>query len=74
MANGPTVQGNASHIGTPTLIPHSRLFDAAFQDALNQLSTATGWGPGQYTVNVEFQAQITVTNPGRVDGYIVNIT
>jgi hypothetical protein len=72
MPNGRmSAQGRADR---DSIIPHSRAFDIAFQQALDEITQdSSGFAPGQYTVNVTFQADITVTNPGRVDSYVVNI-
>lgn len=42
-------------------------FDAALEKALGQLSTQIG--TGKYSVDVRFQLDVEVTNPGKV-GYI----
>ena len=71
MPNGTLRQGTAD---AHSVIPHSRAFDIAFQQALDDISQdPSGWAKGTYTVNVTFQAVVVVENPGRVDGYIVNI-
>ena len=46
---------------------YSQGFDAALDKALGQLSTQIG--TGDYSVEVHFQLDVKVTNPGKV-GYI----
>jgi hypothetical protein len=46
---------------------YSKGFDAALEQALGQLSKQIG--TGQYSVDVRFQLDVEVTNPGKV-GYI----
>jgi hypothetical protein len=46
-------------------------FRQALKKALNN-AQQFGWQPGQtYDVQVEFQAKVSVHNPGRIDEYIV---
>ena len=52
---------------------HSRAFDRALEDALAQASQA-GFAPGPHNVRLEFRAEMEVTNPGRIQSYIVSIT
>jgi len=76
MGDGLQAHGsNTNHAVTGTM--HSRMFDAALQDALNNISDFgfTPTAPGEpYTVRVEFVATVSVSNPGRVDGYKVTLT
>jgi hypothetical protein len=51
---------------------HSESFDRALEDALAQASAA-GFEPGTHDVRVEFRAVMEVTNPGRIQDYIVSI-
>jgi hypothetical protein len=52
---------------------HSAGFDMALGRALAQLSGQ--WGTGQFkNVKVTFAANISVTNPGTIDTYIVNLS
>jgi hypothetical protein len=51
--------------------PHSAGFDAALDQAL---LAASELGLGSFTVNVEFWAEIEVTNPGTIHEYGVTIT
>jgi hypothetical protein len=46
-------------------------WDRAFEKALSQLSTHVG--TGQYSVRVEFSADVTVKNPGVVGWYKVKL-
>jgi len=51
---------------------HSAGFDAALQEALR---LASGLGdPGNYTVAVEFWAEVKVTNPGQIQQYGVTLS
>jgi hypothetical protein len=51
---------------------HSESFDRALEDALAQASAA-GFDQGTHNVRVEFRAVMKVTNPGRIQSYIVSI-
>ena len=51
---------------------HSESFDRALEDALAQAS-ASGFEPGTHNVRVESRAVMEVTNPGRIQSYIVSI-
>jgi hypothetical protein len=46
---------------------HAKAFDAAFEDALAQASKTLG--PGKHQVQVRFEAELEVTNPGLVGEY-----
>ena len=51
---------------------HSAGFDAALKEALRN---ASGLGkPNDYTVTVEFWAEIKVTNPGQIQHYGVTLS
>ena len=52
---------------------HSDSFDRALEDALAQAS-ASGFEPGTHNVRIEFSAVMEVTNPGRIQSYMVSIT
>ena len=54
--------GEAAHVG----------FDRAFKQALAQLSSDIG--KGDYSVSVEFSADVEVTNPGVVGWWAVTMT
>jgi len=47
-------------------------FDRAFKQALSQLSSEIG--TGNYSVSVEFSADVKVTNPGVVGWWAVTMT
>ena len=49
---------------------HTAGFNAALEDALANIGRA----PGDYTVKVEFSADVRVENPGKVVEYIVTLT
>lgn len=51
--------------------PHEG-FDRALEQALSQLSSEIG--PGEYSVRVEFSADVEVWNPGRIGYYKVTLT
>ena len=51
---------------------HSEAFDRALENALYKASK-NGFAPGTHKVRIEFKAVIEVTNPGRVQDYIVSI-
>ncbi len=51
---------------------HHKGFDDAFELALSQLSKDVG--TGTYTVKVEFEAQVDVSNPGTVGFYTITLT
>jgi len=51
---------------------HSEAFDQALEDALAQASTE--FEPGKHNVKIEFRAEMEVTNPGRIQSYIVSIS
>lgn len=51
---------------------HHHGFDRAFEAALQQLSSEIG--TGEYSVHVEFGADVEVTNPGKVGFYKVTLT
>jgi len=53
--------------------PHSSGFDAALDKALLAASDL-GLGQGSFTVNVEFWAEIEITNPGQIQQYGVTLT
>lgn len=51
---------------------HSAGFDLALDSALSKLERA--WGIGTFrNVRVEYTADISVTNPGTIDTYIVHL-
>ena len=51
---------------------HSAGFDAALNQALHD---ASGLGePGNYTVTVQFWAEVRVTNPGQIQQYGVTLS
>jgi hypothetical protein len=51
---------------------HSAGFDQALDNALSQLKEK--WGIGKFkNVRVNYAADISVTNPGTIDTYIVNL-
>lgn len=51
---------------------HSAGFDIALANALSKLSGK--WGKGDFpNVRVEYGADISVTNPGTIDTYIVKL-
>jgi flagellar biosynthesis/type III secretory pathway protein FliH len=52
---------------------HSKAFDRALEDALANASQS-GFEPGTHEVRMEFRAVMEVTNPGRIQSYIVSIT
>ncbi|MGZ4354162.1 MAG: hypothetical protein ACXVZ4_11495 [Gaiellaceae bacterium] len=52
---------------------HSKAFDRALEDALAKASQS-GFEPGTHDVRMEFRAVMEVTNPGRIQSYIVSIT
>jgi hypothetical protein len=56
----------------PVPISHSAGFDAALDKAL--AAAAGKLGTGTYAVNVEFWAEIAVTNPGQIQQYGVTLT
>ena len=65
------VQGTAdAHAAPPP--KHSEAFDRALENALYKASK-NGFDPGTHKVRIEFQAVIEVTNPGRVQDYIVSV-
>jgi hypothetical protein len=51
---------------------HHEGFDEALEKALSQLSKDVG--TGDYTVTVEFEAQVKVENPGSIGFYTVKLT
>jgi len=51
---------------------HSAGFDAALDEALRNASILGK--PGDYTVTVEFWAEIHVTNPGQIQQYGVTLS
>ena len=52
---------------------HSAGFDMALDNALSQLKLK--WGVGKFkNIQVHYAADISVTNPGTIDTYIVNLT
>jgi hypothetical protein len=51
---------------------HHKGFDDAMELALSQLSKDVG--TGTYTVKVEFEAQVEVSNPGSIGFYTVKLT
>lgn len=46
-------------------------FNDALEDALDRLSHDVG--TGTYNVTVQFEAEVEVTNPGKITGYTVTI-
>lgn len=51
---------------------HSSGFDGALDKALAKLSK--DWGTGEYkNVHVDYRADISVTNPGSIDTYIIKL-
>jgi hypothetical protein len=51
---------------------HAAGFNAALDKALRDASR--GFSPGQHAVNVDFWAEIEVTNPGTIQQYGVTLT
>ncbi|HVA29958.1 MAG TPA: hypothetical protein VMU58_01690 [Gaiellaceae bacterium] len=64
------VKVSAGRTGVPA--SHSSGWDAALDKALEQASTKLG--AGSYRVNVEYWADVEVTNPGQILGYGVTLT
>jgi hypothetical protein len=64
------VHGHAEADAAPT--KHSQAFDRALEDALDRASKS-GFEPGEHNVRIEFRAVMKVTNPGRIQDYIVSI-
>ena len=52
--------------------PHHEGFNEALELALSQLSKDVG--TGDYTVKVEFEAQVKVKNPGSIGFYTVTLS
>ena len=52
--------------------PHHEGFDEALEKALAQLSKDVGIG--DYTVTVEFEAEVKVSNPGVIGFYTVKLS
>jgi hypothetical protein len=65
------VHGRAQADAAPA--KHSQAFDRALEDALAKASQS-GFAPGTHNVRLEFRAEMEVTNPGRIQSYIVSIT
>ncbi len=51
---------------------HHKGFDDALEQALSQLSKDVG--TGNYTVKVELEAEVDVSNPGSIGFYTVTLT
>lgn len=64
------VKVSAGRTGVPA--SHSSGWDAALDKALAQASKKLG--TGSYRVNVEYWADVEVTNPGQILGYGVTLT
>jgi hypothetical protein len=64
------VKVSAARTGVPPA--HSGGWDAALDKALAQASK--GLGTGKYRINVEYWADVEVTNPGQIFSYGVTLT
>jgi hypothetical protein len=72
MATRATVVGTYKPKAPLHAAGHSAGFDLALANALSKLERK--WGVGEYpNVRVQFAADITVTNPGTIDTYIVTL-
>jgi hypothetical protein len=58
--------------GARTPTDHAAGFNAALDKALDQASRRIG--TGEFTVDVQFWAKISVTNPGTIQQYGVTLT
>jgi hypothetical protein len=63
----PKAEGTAKNPGANK--NHAKGFEDALENALYTISNS-GFTPGDYTVSVQFRAQIHVDSPARVDTYI----
>jgi hypothetical protein len=63
---------NSKVAATKVVASHSAGFDAALDKAL--LNASTLGKRGVFNVNVEFWAEIRVTNPGQIQQYGVTLT
>lgn len=51
---------------------HHEGFDEALEKALSQLSEEVG--TGSYSVQVQFEAEVEVSNPGKITGYTITLS
>jgi hypothetical protein len=70
MPSGKTT-GRVPHDPAKHAGKHHEGFNDALEQALSQLSTEVG--PGKYNVTVQFEAEVDVSNPGKITGYSVTL-
>jgi hypothetical protein len=70
MADSIKIKVNAGRVGVPA--SHSSGWDAALDKALANASK--NLGTGSYRINVEYWADVEVTNPGQILAYGVTVT
>ena len=52
---------------------HHRGFDRALEEAVRRFAEENGPTDGQVELTVTFGVLVTVTNPGRIEGYVATI-
>ena len=52
---------------------HHRGFDRALEDAVRRFAEDNGPTQGAVELTVTFSVMVTVTNPGRIEGYVATI-
>jgi hypothetical protein len=53
---------------------HHRGFDLALEDAVRQFAEQNGPTNGPVELKVTFSVLVTVTNPGRIEGYVATLS
>ena len=53
---------------------HHRGFDRALEDAVRRFAEDNGPTQGAVELTVTFSVIVTVTNPGRIEGYVATVS
>jgi hypothetical protein len=53
---------------------HHRGFDLALEDAVRKFAEQNGPTNGPVELTVTFSVLVTVTNPGRIEGYVATLS
>lgn len=58
---------------SPVPRDHHRGFDLALEDAVRRFAEEHGPTDGPVELSVKFGVLVTVTNPGRIEGYVATL-
>lgn len=70
----PTNGGIRGEARSPVPRDHHRGFDLALEDAVRRFAEENGPTDGAVELTVTFGVMVTVTNPGRIEGYVATLS